>query len=534
MLRPLSFAFQNDFEVAYFLAALFIQRGTMESAIESLQNAVRIDPRHIEARYNLANALNQIGRNEDALDHYRLILKSNPRHANTLINYPGTLTFLGRNEEAVCALEMLIGLNPRNALLHLNRGVALHELGLYDEALESYERAASVNSDEPGLSYNRGRLLQQMARFDEALTSYDNSLSLKSDHAETWNNRGTTLLELARFEEALASYDKAIALKRGYAEAHFNKSLLLLLKGVFLDGWKKYEWRKKKKEPVGNRSYPQPTLSSLDDVANRTVLVHWEQGLGDTIQFCRYVPLLRERNARVLFAPQRQMQALMKTLDEQVELVNVDESLPDFDFHVPLLSLPGLFGTDITTIPEVIPQLFVDPIRVARWKQYIGSSGFKVGICWQGSTDKVDQGRSFPLSLLNNISKLPDLRLISLHKGEGEKQLTDLPLGMVVETLGDEFDAGGQAFLDAAASMMSLDLVITSDTAVAHLAGALGLPVWIALKHVPDWRWLLARDGSSWYPTARLFRQQKPADWAAVFIQIEAALIEVLQRRSGT
>ena len=219
---------------------------------------------------------------------------------------------------------------------------------------------------------------------------------------------------------------------------------------------------------------------------------------------------------------------LMKSLDANLEIVDRDDPLLAFDFQLPLLSLPGLAMTSLEEIPRQHPYLFAEQDRVSHWRKTIGTNGFKIGVCWQGSSGDIDSGRSFGVVQFHPLAQLPQVRLISLHKGEGEAQLAQLPGGMVVETLGDSFDAGPDAFLDAAAVMMSCDLVITSDTAIAHLAGALGVKTWVALKYVPDWRWFLDRTDSPWYPGVRLFRQPRPGAWDDVFVEIREALLEEL------
>ena len=261
--------------------------------------------------------------------------------------------------------------------------------------------------------------------------------------------------------------------------------------------------------------------------------MHWEQGLGDTLQFCRYVCLLERAGAKVLFAPQKSLRRLMRSLSATVEIVDEADPALAFDVHCPLLSLPLAFKTDLASIPGKSPYLGVEDGLVERWRERIGRHGFKIGICWQGATSKIDAGRSFPLAALHPIARLPGVRLISLHKGAGEAQLQSLPEGMTVETLGADFDAGPDAFLDSAAVMKNLDLVISSDTAIAHLAGALAVPVWIALKHVPDWRWMLDRADSPWYPTARLFRQRVRDDWSDVFVEIEKELSMLVKGGDG-
>jgi hypothetical protein len=235
--------------------------------------------------------------------------------------------------------------------------------------------------------------------------------------------------------------------------------------------------------------------------------------------------MLVKVGARVLFAPHKKLRRLVSSVSDDMEIVDVDDRNLDFDYHVPLMSLPLAFQTTLESVPSDCPYLFADPDRIRHWRDRLGSKGFKIGICWQGSRNKIDFGRSFPLSLFEGLSKIEGVRLVSLHRGDGEAQLADLPDGMVVETLGEDFDVGAEAFLDTAAVMKCCDLVITSDTAVAHLAGALGVRSWVGLKHVPDWRWMLDREDSPWYPTVRLFRQRSRGDWPSVFDDMTKALL---------
>jgi hypothetical protein len=271
-----------------------------------------------------------------------------------------------------------------------------------------------------------------------------------------------------------------------------------------------------------------PLWLGAQSLTGKTILVHDEQGLGDTIQFCRYLPLLEARGAHVMFTPKRPLTALMRTLKADIEMVEDEGICPPFDVHTPLMSLPYAFGTTFDTIPNQIPYLAADPERVERWAGRIGRGKLTIGICWQGSVRRFDKGRSFSVTEFYGISKIPGVHLISLHKGVGEIELAGLPDDMALELMGEDFDPKGSAFLDTAAVMENCDLIISSDTAVAHLAGALGRPAWVALRHVPDWRWLLDRSDSPWYPTMRLFRQTTDGDWSTVFSEIEAELKQML------
>jgi hypothetical protein len=258
------------------------------------------------------------------------------------------------------------------------------------------------------------------------------------------------------------------------------------------------------------------------------VFVEAEQGLGDTIHFCRYLRLLEARGARVVFAVQPALRALLRTLSPTIELIAQGTRPEEFDFFCPLLSLPLAFRTTLDTIPVDVPYLYADPERCERWRHRLGNAGFRVGICWQGSRKPIDVGRSFPLVHYQGIAAIAGVRLISLQKGDGAEQLRTRPGSMMVEELGDDFDEEPGAFLDTAALMRHLDLVVTSDTATAHLAGALGCRAWVALKYAPDWRWLLERRDSPWYPSLRLFRQPELGDWESVFACIRRELEELV------
>ena len=249
--------------------------------------------------------------------------------------------------------------------------------------------------------------------------------------------------------------------------------------------------------------------------------MHWEQGLGDTIQFCRYVEMLTKVAGKVLFWPQKALMGLMRHAElGSAQLVDFDDKTLQYDYYTPLMSLPVIFKTSLDTIPSKQAYIKPDPARVAAWRSKIGSKGFKIGISWKGSSGPIDAGRSIPLTHFLSLLDIPDVRLISVQKFEGLYQLHSLPHETRIETLGDDFDTGPDAFMDSAAVMSLCDLVITSDTAIAHLAGALGVPTWVGLKQTPDWRWLLDRQDSPWYPAMRLYRQQQSGDWNEVFANI--------------
>jgi len=296
----------------------------------------------------------------------------------------------------------------------------------------------------------------------------------------------------------------------------------------FANGLALLEWRKRMPEPMEARTYSQPLWDGRQDINGKILFAYIEQGLGDTIQYYRYVAFARERGVKLILSVPSQLIALLRGASPSVELIGWGQVPPAFDFHIPLASIPLAVGMRVETIPVADHYLTAEPERVARWKETLGDHGFRIGIAWQGNQLIMgSEGKTFPVAALEGISRLPGIRLIGLQKNAGSEQLDHLPAGMTVERY--DFDTGPDAFLDTAAIMKNCDLVITADTAPAHLAGALGVPAWVALKYVPDWRWFLERVDSPWYPSLRLFRQAAPNDWESVLAAMQA---ELISRRS--
>lgn len=508
-----------------------LERGDHAGALLDLDRALTLRPNHPAALLNHAKALAELGRLEDAIESNRRAIRLKPDFAEAHSNLGNILLKLKRAIEALAAFDNALAAKPDTAQIHLNRGNALMRLKRPAEALASFDRAIALAPGFAEAHHNRGNALDELMRFEEALASFDRALSIQPDDAAFHCSRGSVLMDLNRGSEAIASFQAALALKPGHAEAQWSMSLALLERGDFAEGFRLYEWRKRKKEPVADQSWDAPFWTGAEPLAGRRILVHWEQGLGDTLQFCRYALLLRDRGAEVVLSVQDPLVPLLKQLEPGISVVGAAPPPDRVDFHAYLMSLPLAFGTDLATVPARVPYLRAEPDRVARWRERIGSEGFRIGICWQGSTHRIDRGRSFPVSEFLPLARIPGVRLLSLHKGAGEAQLAGLPEGLRVETPGAEFDPPGSPFLDTAAVMAVCDLVITSDTAVAHLAGALGVPCWVILKHAPDWRWLRDRDESPWYPTMRLFRQRTRGDWPGTFARIAEALQAVLAAR---
>jgi hypothetical protein len=370
-----------------------------------------------------------------------------------------------------------------------------------------------------------GILFHELGRYEEAVASYRQALALKPDHVDAHNNLGLSLRDLNRHEEALPCFEIAQAIKPDHVDAHVNEALVRLALGDYASGWKKYAWRlltanfsKGKKRPA------QPLWLDQWDIAGKTVLLHGEQGLGDTIQFARYVPLVAQRGARIILAVQRPLTALMVTLAGASIVRGQGEPVPPFDGFCPLPTLPLVFRTSVETIPADVPYLSAPADRLAKWRPVVDALPRpRVGLMWTRGPSPHDR-RSLPLRLLLPLLELPDIQFVALQK--------ELPDGEAAL-----FASAGVPFLgehltdlaDTAAIIAMLDLVITIDTSIVHVAGALGKPTWVLLPFSADWRWLRQRNDSPWYPTARLFRQAAPGDWQSVVNQVATALRELRQ-----
>jgi FkbM family methyltransferase len=512
------------------LGLALLQQERFAEAEEQFRQALRLEPHAADLHHHLGLALNHLGRHDEAVACWREVLRLRP-HDGEVLNCLGvTYAQQERYDKAAACLRQALRLQPLRAEVHNNLGLALGEQYQLDDAVACFREALRLRPDFADAWNNLGLALAEQHCFDEAAAALEEALRLQPDLAKAHNNLGLVRVREGRPEAALPSYDKALWLEPDYPEAHKNRGLALLTLGDFARGWPEYEWRWRCKE-FKPRPYPRPRWDGLPP-EGRTLLVHAEQGLGDTLQFVRYLPLLRRRGARVLFECPTVLHRLLAGFPGADRLLDRPPAPEEYDFHVPLLSLPGLFGTDLSSIPAEIPYLAADPALVEQWRRELaGVPGFKVGIVWQGSPKhRTGWHRNIPLTHFAALARLPGVRLYSLQKGAGVEQLAEIAGQFEVVDFGDRLDEAHGAFMDSAALMKNLDLVVTLDTSLAHLAGALGVPVGVALPLYSDWRWLRDRDDSPWYPTMRLFRQTRQGDWAGVFEQIAGAVREGLDR----
>ena len=495
-----------------------------DDALVSLNRAIALQPNYAEAYGNRANVLRLLGRLEEALDDYDHAIALKPAAADIFYNRGGVLEDLQRWDDAVASYENAIALKPDFPQACNNLGNALMDVCRYEEALMAYDRVLALRPAYVEAMSNRGNALRHLRRYDEALETYARAITRKPDFAEAHNGRGSTYRSLGRFDDALADYRRVLSIEPEHVEARWNIALTRLLRGEWSEGWKDYDLRFRKRHNRARRpDHPAPEWIG-EPLSGKSILVSAEQGYGDTIQFIRFVPRLVAQGARVTVVASQRLHRLLSTIGKGITFV---DSLPpgaQYDYQIPLMSLPRVFDLRTDTVPAE-PYLEADHARSEIWRVRLGNGRFKVGLCWQGNpAGSIDNGRSVPLAEFLPLTQVENLRVISLQRIHGLDQLNKRPRAMAIETPEHDFDCGADAFLDTAAMMQHLDLVVTTDTSVAHLAGALGRPVWVALQYVPDWRWLLDRSDTPWYRSMRLFRQKRVGDWSDPIAEMTAAL----------
>ncbi len=497
------------------LALAGVQR--RDAALESYGRALALTPDYPFALINRAILYRESRRLEDALRDYDRALAVQPDSFEAHCGRATVLLDLHRFAEALGDGERAAALRPERPEGYLRQALALAGLDRYEPALACYERTLAMAPGMAEAHAGKAAALQYLGRHTQAAAAADRAIELAPQLAAAYFNRGAALRDLARIEDAIQSFERARTIQPDDATTNCNLGGLLLLLGRFDRGWNLYEWRSRLPEAPKIHSFTQPVWDGTQDIRGKTLFTYVDQGLGDTIQFARFAKLAQMRGARVVMSVQSTLCRLLSTLSPPIEILGHTEAPPAFDHHCPLASLPGAFKTTLDTIPADVPYLRAEPERVAVWRDRLTGQGLKIGVSWQGSTIKTGVGRSFPLHALRRVAALPGVRLISLQQGTGLEQLHTLPAGMKVETLGEDFDAGPDAFVDTAAVMECLDLVITCDTSIAHVAGALGRPTWVVLKRVPDWRWMLDGKDNPWYPTVEVFRQSVDGRWDDVF-----------------
>jgi hypothetical protein len=513
---------RDHFDALHLLGVLNQQRGKAGEAYRLIGAALKVDPRSADALSNLALALHALKRDDEALSSLGKALALSPGHPDAHNNRGNILLDLKRPAEAMADFDAVLSRAPRHLQARINRGNALAALGQNERALADYDLALAAAPGHPLAHYNRGNTLRALGREREAIADYDRALAAVPDHVNAWLNRGMALAGLNRHADALASYDKALSLDAGNADAHFNAALSLLTLGDYRRGFAEYEWRWKRTGMGGARSLRQPLWLGASALSGKTVLLHAEQGLGDTVQFARYAPQLSRAGASVVLEVQPELKPLLAGIEGVDAVLARGEPLPPFDLHCPLASLPLACKTEIAGVPADIPYLRAPEDRVARWRPRLEAlEPPRVALAWSGRASHAnDRNRSIALSQLAPLLDLPGLRFVGVQRelraGEAEALAGDDR----ILHLGDELSD----FADTAAVLALVDLVVCVDTSVAHVAGALGRPTVVLLPFQPDWRWLADGERSPWYPAVRLYRQRAIGDWAGVIARLRADL----------
>ncbi|QWV95598.1 tetratricopeptide repeat protein [Geomonas oryzisoli] len=502
--------------------------GRQAEAIERYRKAVQLCPDFAAPHYNMGNSLYTLGRHAEAIDCYRHALAAEPTLAQAWHNLALALKEQGESAEALHALKRAVAVAPDYLEARHSLGELYHAMGDLDLAEATFR---AILADDPGYlpSLNAlGIALQVQGRLEEAVQCYRRALARKPDYLHALNNLGSASRALNDVGTAIDCYQKVLAIDPGYADARWNLALVQLQLGQYREGWRGYEQRFDKVDPIPRLELSRP-LWDGSLLNGRTILLHAEQGFGDTFQFVRYAPLLAAQGGRVLVQCQaKPIAPVLATVPGVARVLVRGEPLPEFDCHAPLMSLPHLCGTLLETIPAQIPYLAADPILVERWRPALPPEGFRVGLVWAGRKSyKDDLKRSLTLSLFAPLAQVHGVRFCALQVGDGAEQAATPPPGMELTDLG----AGITSFADTAAILTQLDLVISADTAVAHLAGGLGVPVWVLLPMACDWRWLMEREDSPWYPSARLFRQQCRGDWGEVLERVARQLALLVARK---
>jgi tetratricopeptide (TPR) repeat protein len=504
-------------------ATLALQAGDAEEATALFERSLAMNPAQPQAQSNRSVALERLGRFDEALEASDKAVALQPDYAKAHANRGNLLNALGRPEDALAACDRALALDPGLIEAVVNRGNALRSLGRAEEALASFDAALAKAPDLAVLHLDRGNTLHDLGRDEEAIAEFDRTLALAPDNADAFTCRGNAERNLMRLDAAAADHRRALALKPDSVEARWNLALVELLSGDFANGWRDYEERWRRRAMRGQTPYSSAPLwlGEPPSLTGKSILLVAEQGLGDTIQFCRYTPLVAERGPKVTLAVPKALLPLVATMKGAISFATTDAPPPVADFQVPLMSLPLAFGTAVETIPASVPYLFADPQRQATWHGKLGEKRRpRIGLCWSGRAGLApDRHRSMSAQSLAPLLALP----FEFHSLQKEIRPADRETLKAFPQVATHTDELGD-FADTAALIAEMDLTVSVDTSIAHAVGALGRPLWLLPPLMPEWRWLTGRNDSPWYPTARLFRKRGTEGWDGIIAAVVRAL----------
>jgi tetratricopeptide (TPR) repeat protein len=512
----------DNFDALHLLGLINAQNGQMGEAYRLMSAALRINPNVPDVLINFANVLHGLKRDDEALATIDKALALRPGDPDALLHRGNALIALNRPNDALPCFDAVLARDAGHRDALLNRGVARATLGHHEQALADFDAILARMPSDAETLYNRGTALIELGRYAEALFAFDNVLAAAPQHLRAWTNRGRALQALNRHEEAIVSFDKALAIDKNYGDAHFNAALSLLALGNFRRGFADYEWRWKRTGMTdARRGYRGRLWLGEYPIDRRTILLLAEQGLGDTIQFIRYAPLLAQMGANVVLEVQPELKALLSTVSGVASCHARGETLPAFDVYCPLGSLPLALKTETSSVPATLPYVRTDDAQIAKWRPALeGLPGKRVALTWAGHARHAnDRNRSIDLKLLEPLFKCEGISFVSIQRdlrGDDAARLAQFGITDFGPRLAD--------MTDTAAVLALTDLLVSVDTSVVHLAGAIGRGAWVMLPFMPDWRWTLTNERSPWYPTMRLFRQRAPGDWPNVIATVRDAL----------
>lgn len=505
-------------------AAALQALGRHEETITTCTTALSLAPNHVDILFNRGLSYQALQQYQEALKDHQRIINLAPTHIGAQFNLGICLQLLNNLNDAIVCYQQVLLKVPSHVQALCNIGIALQVLKRDEEALNYFNAAIKTNPEHAEAFFNQGNALQALDRCPEALVSYTNALTLIPDYEDALLNRGNVLRELGKTSAALNDYDHALLINPHNPEVHLNQSLCRLLLGNFKQGWPQYEARWDSKDIKKNKIiFKKPLWLGEESLEGKTILLYSEQGLGDAIQFCRYIKFVKARGAHILLWVLPALKNLFAALDGVDQVLTDYDVFPPFDYHCPLLSLPLAFKTDFSSIPNEVPYLYSTMNKQQAWTNFLGEKKKpRIGLVWSGSTiHKNDKHRSIALN--NFITLLrDDVEFICLQKEFRESDMATLKAHKNISIVADKL----LDFSDTAALLDHIDLVISIDTSVAHLAAAMNKPVWILIPFDPDWRWLLNRNDSPWYPNMRLFRQAQINQWEDVIQQIKNALTQ--------
>lgn len=497
----------------------------LSQKIVEYRKAIQEAPERADLYVSLGACLHEVGDLEGAVQNFQRALSLDRNSFGAYNNLGNLFASLGDFNTALTFLRAAVTINPNVAEIHNNIANILIEQGEIAPAIESYQQAIALKPENASYYNHLGNALRQAGDHRAAEENFERALALNPNFAEVYANLGFLYFEQDELQKAEDYYQRAIAIDPDLAMAHACLSQMLLRRGEFLAGWKEHEWRWLWSAfPSPRRNFQQP-LWHGEEIRGSRILLHAEQGLGDALQFLRYVPMVVERGARVVLEIHPELRRLVGDFPGVEQVLSRGEQLPSFDLHCPLMSLPYAFGTTLDTVPAKVPYLKA-PSTIPAWIKENPMDRLKVGLVWAGNPkNKIDHKRSVPLSSLAQLCAMEGVEFYSLQRGAGLKEIETVPFRFLA------MEPASGDFTDTAAAVAALDLILTVDTSIAHLAGALGKPVWILLAKVPDWRWMLDGEDSPWYPTARLFRQEVSGEWDLVVTKVAAELMKLVSEQ---